>query len=145
MAEFAKKKSHNSRKKVRYTESVFYKQLYPHTVNRKKGYVILPGSKEKLPVHFHRTFKSSNYRRQWHWNVTTGNGLSAFRLNTNYQKDHDKLEPNRDNVSVNNTLAYDLGVNKMIVSHEGDYIDYFTKAKLSLDKLAKDSLYYNAN
>ena len=40
-------------------------------------------------------------------------------------------------MSVNNTLAYDLGVNKMIVSHEGDYIDYFTKTKLSLDKLAK--------
>lgn len=55
MAEFAKKKrgKPHTRKKGECTESVHYKQLRPTTVNRKKGYVILPGTQEKLPVHFH--------------------------------------------------------------------------------------------
>ena len=140
MAEFAKKKRGKPqfRKKGECTESVFYKQLYPHTVNRKKGYVILPGSKEKLPVHFHRTFKSREIPKTMTLKCDNGKWFICIQIEYKLsRKDHDKLEYNKNNVSVNNTLAYDLGVNKMIVSHEGDYIDYFTKTKLSLDKLAK--------
>ena len=140
MAEFAKKKrgKPHARKKGECTESVYYKQLRPTTVNRKKGYVILPGSKEKLPVHFHRTFKSREIPKTM--TLKCDNGKWFICIQTEYKlsrKDHDKLEHNRNNVSVDNTLAYDLGVNKMIVSHEGDYIDYSSKTRTTLDKLAK--------
>lgn len=140
MAEFAKKKRGKpyTRKKGESTESVYYKQLRPTTVNRKKGYVILPGSKEKLPVHFHRTFKSREVPKTM--TLKCDNGKWFICIQTEYKlsrKDHDKLEHNRNNVSADNTLAYDLGVNKMIVSDKGDYIDYSSKTRATLDKLAK--------
>lgn len=140
MAEFAKKKrgKPHTRKKGESTESVYYKQLRPTTVNRKKGYVILPGSKEKLPVHFHRTFKSREVPKTM--TLKCDNGKWFICIQTEYKlsrKDHDKLEHNRNNVSADNTLAYDLGVNKMIVSDKGDYIDYSSKTRATLDKLAK--------
>ena len=108
MAEFAKKtrgKPH-TRKKGESTESVYYKQLRPTTVNRKKGYVILPGSKEKLPVHFHRTFKSREVPKTM--TLKCDNGKWFICIQTEYKlsrKDHDKLEHNRNNVSADNTLA----------------------------------------
>jgi len=122
MAEFAKGKKGKPRfkKKNIDDDGCFFKQLTSFKFSLREGWIGLPGTKEKLFVRFHRMWKQNE----------TPKTLSLIRkgnkiwVNVQVErkltlKEKQQQQDNLYHILPENTLAYDLGCSKMLMTQQG--------------------------
>jgi len=137
MAEFVKGKKGKPRfkKKNLDDDGCFFKQLTSFKFSQRDGWIGLPGTREKLFVRFHRTWKQNEKPKTLSL-TRKGNkiwvSVQVERKLTLQEKQ--QQQDNLYNVLPEKTLAYDLGCSKMLMTQQGQS---FHPEKTMRDKLKR--------
>jgi len=137
MSEFAKGKKGKPRfkKKNLDDDGCFFKQLTSFKFSQREGWIGLPGTKEKLFVRFHRTWKQNETPKTLSLTRFAGKLWVSVQVERKMNKqEKQQQQDNLYNVLPEKTLAYDLGCSKMLMTQQGQP---FHPGKKMRDKLKR--------